>query len=222
MVGKLLLPLIATVNTTTTTEAPDPTKPDVTQTKTVVAISDEETPRQKNSRVLAALLAHLGCNKNYYIQRFLEYQARRTRGQAIVDFATNIWSQLTVGPSASSQLNDIRATIVDFDPAAAFIDKQSIVIPDRPTSPVLSPPVSPTGLTTSQLRQVGQKLGIPEASPADQVLFPLPATVQIQVPADGVHLEVAGGACILQDVPDKPFVQADLNIGPSSISINEE
>jgi hypothetical protein len=61
-----------------------------------------------------------------------------------------------------------------------------------------------------------------EVSEPGEITFPDPATVPIEVPADGVHLEVAGGACILENVPDKPFVQADLNFGPSSVSISEE
>jgi hypothetical protein len=49
-------------------------------------------------------------------------------------------------------LNDIRTNIVDFDVAAAFIDKQTIVIPDRAN--LLGP--SPVGLSPSQLAQVGR------------------------------------------------------------------
>lgn len=219
LVGKLVLPLIAKVTTSTVQIVPDPTKPDQTEPSTQVDVSDEETPRQANKRVLDALIAHLGCNKNYYVQRFLEYQARRTRGQALVDFATGVFSQVL---AAFPALTDIQNNVVDFDPAAAFIDKQTIVIPDRLTAPILSPVVSPVGLTPDQLTQVGQLLNIFDFSEHDPLTLPLPATVQIQVPADGVHLEVAGGACILQDVPDKPLVQADLNFGPSSVSISEE
>ena len=225
MVGKLLLPLINSVSTTTSEVALDPAHPEDTTTKTIVAISDEETPKQKNFRVLDALLAHLACNKNFYIQRFLEYQARRTRGQAIVDFANDIWSRMTTPPITDPQLvglDTIRRTIIDFDPAAAFVDKQAVVIPDRPTAPVVTSATPPTGLSPDQLRDIGNLLHVFEVSEPDTIHFPDPATVQIEVPADGVHLEVAGGACILQDVPDKPFVQADLNFGPSSINITEE
>lgn len=225
MVGKLLLPLINSVSTTTSEVALDPTHPEDTTTKTIVAISDEETPKQKNFRVLDTLLAHLVCNKNFYIQRFLEYQARRTRGQAIVDFANDIWARMTTPPITDLQLvglDTIRKTIVDFDPAAAFVDKQAIVIPDRPTAPVVTPPTPPTGLTPAQIQQVGQLLHVPDVSEPGDITFPTPATVQVEVPADGVHLEVAGGACILENVPDKPFVDADLNFGPSSVKITQE
>jgi hypothetical protein len=212
MVGKMLIPLIASV-TTSVTPSTDPTKPD--EVTTLTAFSDEETPKQRNSRILDALIAHLGCNKNYYIQRFLEYQARRTRGQAIVDFATDIWGRVV---ASSAAVNGIRAEIVEFDVDAAFVDKQHVIIPDR----ALSQASAPTGLTPAQLVKVGQKLGIPESSPPAAITFPAPTTFQIQVPADGVHLEVSGGACILNDVPDKPFVEADFNFGPSSIKISEE
>lgn len=133
--------------------------------------------------VLNRLLSHLKCNKNYYIQEYLRYVAGNTSNQAIIDFV----NQILADPAVQPQLAPI--TIFQPDVDRCFINTQEIIVPGLE-------PLAPNDLVT-----LGNQLGLPGVGP---VADPNAVTADIEVPCDGIHLEVAKGACVLEDVPCPP------------------
>ena len=152
------------------------------------AEQDAAAKQEQARYALARLITHLNCNMNFYIQRYLRYVWTKTTGAAVVTFVRRHIAYL-------SQNNLFPAFLLtdDFDVEGSFIDKQEIVIPGmRP-------------LSGDQLAAIGTRLseGAGDAPPQQPpVVEPDPAIIELEVPADGIHLEVAPGACVLAEVPD--------------------
>lgn len=157
---------------------------------------------QDQQQLLRRLLGHLDCNRNYYIQRFLRYVWEKTDGQAIVDFASEVLARIAFPDSPL-----LAAPAYDLD--ATFIDKQQIVVPG--TRP----------LTPADIVAVARALdpAVPPSEPP--VTLPVPNTTPVEIPADGIHLEVAQGACVLKDVPSQPFTEADIELGAQSFKVSQ-
>jgi hypothetical protein len=148
---------------------------------------------------LNRLLGHLNCNSNYYIQEYLLYVANQTRNQAIVDLATQILGD----PYFQIRLQGASAS--DFDPTTAFVSQRQIIIPGA---------VALTGANLSALGRELFKDGTPVADPQ-------PGIVDVDVPCDGIHLEVAEGACVLANVPPPPTNSVSLTVQGASLGINK-
>jgi hypothetical protein len=156
--------------------------------------------RQEQARYATArLVNHLNCNLSYYIQRFLRYSWTKTNASSIIQFVREVLLYLEVTgqwlPALIAQ---------DFDIEGAFIDKQEIVVPGI------------RSLNGEQIASIGSIL--PDSSAGDlvripPVIPPQPAVTDVQVPCDGIHLEVAEGACVLKDVPDPvPLLSGTLEL----------
>lgn len=158
------------------------------------AEAEEQAVRAREQGVfaLSRLLRHLNCNENYYIQRLLEFLSESTRNQAIVDFVEAVLARTTL-PASTRAL---------FDLERAFVSRQQIVIP------ALSPlqPDAANGLTRGR-----------DGTNQDPVI--VPAVDEIEVPADGIHLEVAPGVCILEDLPETPL-QIDFEVTGAHVSVH--
>jgi hypothetical protein len=134
--------------------------------------------------VLERLLQHLRCNRQYYVQRFLEYLVRTTAGQAIIDFANAALRTRVPNAQAEHSLQEA------FDVQRAFVDRNQIVMPGRV-------PLDAHQLNTviGHASEYGRQLVVP----FDEVK---PVVIEdVAVPSDGIHLEVAAGSCVLADVP---------------------
>jgi len=160
---------------------------------------EQQQAMAKAGLVLDRLRQHLSCNKNYYIQEYLLYVADRTRNQAIVDLASQILSD----PYFKAGLQG--AVPSDFDPTTAFVSQRQIIIPGA------------AALTGKQLSALGREL-FNDGSP---VADPQPGIIDIEVPCDGIHLEVAEGACVLQNVPAPPTNSVSLSVQGASLGINK-
>ena len=148
---------------------------------------------------LSQLLQHLECNKNYYIQSFLTYIARTTRNQAIVDLGREAVAL------AAGALNAVAAPLKsgDFDFDRVFIDKQQIVVPTVAT------------LTDQGIADIIAETGYKGDPPS----LPPPDSVALDVPADGMHLEVAEGACKLKGVPSTPTT-VNLSVHDAQLAVS--
>ena len=145
----------------------------------------------KGLLILTKLLDHLVCNKNYYLQRFLAYVAAKTANQAIVDFI----NELVATPGMNMGAEEIKK----FDLERAFIDRQDIIIP------ALDPINIGPGSSAN-------------SDPLSGWQPPPPQTVNVDVPSDGIHLEVGAGICILADVPPSDGT-VDLEVKDASLHV---
>jgi hypothetical protein len=164
------------------------------------------------NRALTRLLQHLQCNCNYYTERFLAFRAERTANQAIVDFVNQVLSR--VGGSSGGLLGTLPTAI--FDVEHAFLDQRQIVV---------------QGTAALRAKEIDAIADV--ASPDERGGFNFD-TIQsavlkdLQVPTDGIHLEVAQGGCELADVPPPQLSlsasihDASLNIGASGGSHGSE
>jgi len=152
------------------------------------------------SRVLDRLLRHLRCNSNYYTQQFLAYRAGQTNNQALFDFVDDVIKRVSVVvPSLGSALGS-------FDLAHPFLDRQEVVIPG------LNP------LTEDDINALADAVGTQDdAFVFNDLTFPV--LKNVQVPCDGVHLEVAGSDCKLTDLPKVPAFSLDLTVKDAAIKV---
>lgn len=124
---------------------------------------------------LQRLLQHLLCNENYYTQVFLAYRAEETGNQAVVDFVEDVLTHFAHDASNAVAVRDNINRL--FDVRRPFIDKQQIVIPGL------------NALDAREVSALGTELGpASDFNLADVKPMVLP---NVQLPADGIHLEVA-------------------------------
>jgi len=148
--------------------------------------------------VMERLVQHLNCNAGYYLQEFLRYVERITNGQGIVDLVNQSFDRLI---ALGALPPFVKRT--DFDIDRSFIEKAKVIVPGF------------VKLTPDQVRAVGRALLGSDPGP---VLDPVPTMIEVDVPADGIHLEVAAGGCILRNVPDRPGFELDLDL--SNLKVN--
>ncbi|TMB99768.1 MAG: hypothetical protein E6J42_02485 [Chloroflexi bacterium] len=155
-------------------------------TPLVEAVAQEEAAaRAHRAAVLALerLLEHVRCNRNYYIQRLLAYLSAKTNAQTIIDFVDEVIERAATGMAPSTQ-TALRSV---FDHSGAFLDRQQIIVPAF------------RALTSAQVEEFCLALS-GQRQPFDLSRI-APAVDAVEVPADGLHLELAAGACILEGVP---------------------
>ena len=158
----------------------------------------QQQDQTKAIYVLNRVLKHLACNQNYYIQQYLRYIAAKTNNQAIIDFAVQVL--------ADPQIQQKLAAVLDLDIDRAFIDRREIIIPGF------------TALDPKQLGALGKELFGTDGSP---VANPEPSLIEdIAVPCDGIHLEVAEGACVLKDVPAEDEDELEITIHDASLKVS--
>jgi hypothetical protein len=138
---------------------------------------------------------------NYYVQKYLLYLANKTDNEAIIDFVNQVIDStgrqgVTYEPHPSPLYapNILRKF---FDVGHSFIDRQEIVIPgftqfvENDGRIVIPYPRSPI-------------INIGQPSIGDPItIYTKDHRVvdELEIPFDGVHLEVAAGGCILQNIP---------------------
>ncbi len=156
--------------------------------------------------VLQHLLEHLECNRNYYVQRYLRYIAETTANQAIIDLAKDALDALVAQKALPKVLQKdppVQVTIGDFDVDRTFIDKREVIIPGF------------LPLTNQQVAVVVRELL--EEGKTDP---PLPAVdPDLEVACDGIYLEVAEGACVLQGVPPRPQLGGSVAVKDLEVSL---
>ncbi|PHF10033.1 hypothetical protein [Bacillus wiedmannii] len=136
---------------------------------------------QEQEKIWDGLLKHLNSYKNYYIQKFLNHISDKTNNQSIADFVKEIIGITDIG----DELKSVLFNVVDMD--KAIIDRQTIIIP---------------GIMNLDDYQVTKFSSI--FSSAQDIQFDsgnMYRTInEVQVPVDGIHLEVSAGACILENI----------------------
>lgn len=142
--------------------------------------------REKGRLVLAKLDRHLHANMNFYVQRFLNYAASKTKNQAIIDFVNQVIDAATLS------IEEKEAVRRNYDIERAFVDRQQIVIPAffetfNENIAHLDKELGASG-GQGELPSIGEPLQV----------------IEVEVPSDGIHLEVAAGSCILTDLPPLP------------------
>jgi hypothetical protein len=142
--------------------------------------------------VIGRVIAHLGCNKAYYVRKFLQYLSEQTGmfafGTALRTALANV--QVAVGADALEL----------FPPESGFLDGFQFVAPHRDRFTPADGAAFIDGIRTP-------------GGPAEIVNFVESRLAELIVPTDGVHIEPAAGDCILRDVPDPvENVEADVSI----------
>jgi hypothetical protein len=156
--------------------------------------------------VLQHLLEHLECNRNYYVQRYLRYIAETTANQAIIDLATDALNAVFANPAklVQDKLLPAEVTIGDFDVDRTFIDKREVIIPGF------------LPLTDQDVAVVARELGLDP----EHAFPPVPAVdPDLEVACDGIYLEVAEGACVLQNVPPRPQLSGSITVKDLEVSL---
>jgi hypothetical protein len=172
-------------------------------TPLVTAAGDQQKlldAQEENEAVLERLLDHLDCNRNYYTMRLLAYLADATRNQAIVDFALAVLDASAMSPAT---LANVRAV---FDFERTFVDGRRLLVPAQ------------SALTERQVGGLAKTLDDQSGESFSLEKVP-PAVVEVEVPADGIHLEVAEGVCVLKELPTAPTIEADVTIPRASIEL---
>jgi hypothetical protein len=152
--------------------------------------------------VLYRLIKHLVCNENYYIQQFLVYIAAKTNNQTIIDFVNQL---IDATGRISPEIPDVLRRV--FDVNRSFVSKQVILVPSvRP-------------LTAPDLVNVVRPLS---DDPAAEFSFDdiTPTIADIEVPADGIHLETAPGLCVLPDVPPQAGNKVEFTVQNASLTVD--
>jgi hypothetical protein len=164
--------------------------------------SDSSAPdpfkqRQDAIKVFQRLVTHLESYAHYYTQQFLSYVTDKTKNQAIVDFANQLLDTLPTSMSDQAR--------TAFDVERAFVDRQYIVVPAVIT------------LTDADVNKLSNSLS-PGGAHAPFKLADIPSAIidSIEVPCDGIHLEVAAGSCVLQSLPPTP-TSVELNVQGASL-----
>lgn len=152
--------------------------------------------------VLSRLITHLQCNEHYYTQQFLAYIAEKTNNVAIIDFVNQVIDLEPVLPQVRSLLRLL------FDADRTFIDRQQIIVPHF------------LPLKEEQITELGKRLSSISDPPAFHFEDIHPTVVNIEVPCDGIHLEVAEGTCVLSNVPQEDEDTLELVIHDASLKVN--
>jgi hypothetical protein len=140
--------------------------------------------------VVNRVIAHLYCHREYYVQRFLHYVATQTDYVTLTEFVRDTIGRLNISVSARNFF------LRSFTISRAFIDRSEIVVP------------AASGVSYKDLvKSAGGNV-------TDIEVELEPITAEVDVPFDGVHVELAPGNCVLPDVPE-PL--ADIEVGELSV-----
>jgi hypothetical protein len=149
--------------------------------------------REKDRYVTRRLVEHLNCNMNYYVQQFLTYIREKTDNQTIVDFVRSVLNSLYRTPDGTLMRKKFDEI---FDIERTFVDKQQLIVP---AYWYLLPDDTGT-VDIPNLGQISESIQFKDIKPTIDNDVTLPVS-------DGVHLEVAQGACLLNEVPSPPTEQ---------------
>jgi hypothetical protein len=143
------------------------------------AEEDREAKRaaERAEFVIARVIDHLECHARFYTERYLAYMAERTRMDVVYRLAEEVLvDRLGEGGDDLAEI---------FDPEASFVDGRRVVVPMRL-------PIDP-----DELAELFKRF---DEKPVE--VKPRLLDVQkLAVPMDGVHIEPAGGHCVLEKVP---------------------
>jgi hypothetical protein len=166
------------------------------------AAGGSESAREDQRFALQRLLAHLNCNSHFYTQRYLAHIARKTNNQAIVDFVEEVIDR-------AEGLNDQDRSNIRtlFDIQAAFVDRQQILVP------------SIRALTEDE---VGRFIASSRGEHVSPFHFgDIVPTVEpeLELPTDGIHLEVAEGLCKLTGLPQGGQQEVQLSVQGAQLKV---
>jgi len=145
---------------------------------------------RRAENVIERVVGHLHCNRAFYVQQFLEYLWRQTRGYAFSDALSRVLQ--------ANQMPNITGLLELFNPRAGFIDGFQYVVPlyqgidlDAALmwiSQIVPEPIGTIGTFTTDTRN-------------------------LIVPCDGFHIEPIAGTCVLLNVPETDeSVTADIHV----------
>ncbi len=151
------------------------------------------------------LVHHLNCHQNYYIQQYLFYISQKTNNQAIIDFVNNV-IDLTPGINIPPvKIPTLLRLVLNI--GRSYIDGQQIIVPGFRT------------LDKDDILQL--PLVDPNKPPFDFNKIKPIIDKEIDVPSDGVHLEVAAGKCILKDLP-KAEKSVELTVKDANLKVKSD
>jgi hypothetical protein len=156
---------------------------------------EEREARQAAERaefVINRVVDHLRCHARYYTDRYLHHIGARTRMRAVFRLAEEVIREHMPGGAAN---------VLDaFDPEAAFLDSNRIVVPVR---------VTPTPDEIGELLERFHEK-------APKIEFGRLDVHQLTIPTDGAHVEPSPGSCILDGVSVEPVA------GPIHVAVDHE
>jgi hypothetical protein len=142
---------------------------------------------QGATAALSRLLDHLEYHRDHYVRRYLAYLSTATSGAAFVAFAESALERFRTGTGGDEFTADVLGSL-DLD--RVFVDGARVVVP------------SAQPVTDGELNALINALTGRKGSFKRDAVTPL--TDAIELPADGVHLEVAPGTCPLDDPAPPP------------------
>lgn len=134
--------------------------------------------------VIDRVVVHLECLREYYVQHFLRYIVRQTAGITLPSFVYDVIGRLQISNSARQLFLSV------FNPRDAFLDRNEVVVPAFRKIDYVE-----------LVKVVGGSV-----EPEEPLEIP-PITDEIDVPFDGIHLEIAPGQCRLPDVPNRHEIE---------------
>jgi hypothetical protein len=161
-----------------------------------VAKAEEEASvaRDRAEDVIDRVVAHLHCNRGFYVRKFLEYLLAKTRGHAFEALLRDILEIVIANhPVPVPTLTEV---LHAFAPLNGILDGYQFVVP----SPDPMDPVSGQIWIDSFA-----------AHPAPIMPNFVPREDAVTIPTDGVHIEAVPGNCILRDLP-APAGSVEANI----------
>jgi hypothetical protein len=152
--------------------------------------------RRRAEDVIDRVIRHLSCNKQFYVQTFLENVATRSRSFALGEAYARILRSGLVPAVPPAQ---VETFLEFFNPRLGFLDGFQYVVPIRFANSI-----------PAALNFIESVTGVPEPplGPGFNT-----DTRDLVIPTDGFHIEPIAGRCVLADVPDRPSsVSANISV----------
>jgi hypothetical protein len=147
---------------------------------------------KSNLSAFTRLKHHLNCHNDYYVQEFLNYLSKKTGNMYTLSIVEQVLMNL-------EHLLPKRVIKV-FDINRAFIDKEKIIIPAFDN-------LIEEDVTKLPWHLPGSGFSFKDIEPTK---------INIDVPYDGIHLEVAPGNCVLKNLPSEKEKSVELAVKAQS------
>jgi hypothetical protein len=156
---------------------------------------EAELAAQKAEIVIDRAIRHLQCHSDYYTEQFLKYVATTTSLLTVRRFVRDALSRIKGNPDLKKEYDNV------FDLERVFLNGNQIIVPIR--SDKGHEDIKKFTKELAQQDLTGINLGVKNIS-------------ELEVPFDGIHLEVVSGKCLLTELPSEQSysVDANLNIKP--------
>lgn len=137
-----------------------------------------------NMTSLDNLIEHLNFNKEYYIQQYLIYLSTHTKNQSILDFVSYVVSSIKEDTQTNKDIKELIPLIFSLEDS--YINAQQVIIPSN------------KNLSEETITEI---IKVINSNTLDFNFNDFsPILDNVQVPTDGIHLEISKSKCILPNL----------------------